>query len=135
MAFYLDASALVKLVVIESETAALRAWLAQAERGPVTCDLTRTELVRAVRRVAPDRMPGARAVLDALVLLKATTATFEAAGGLDPDELRSLDAIHVAAALELGDDLEGIVAYDRRLASVAEANGITVNAPGQSASS
>ena len=132
MAFYLDTSALVKLVVAEGETAALMSWLAERERGPVTCDLTRTELARAVRRAAPDRMPRARAVLDALVLLKVTTATFEAAGRLEPDELRSLDAIHVASALELGDDLEGIVAYDRRLAGVAEANGIATCAPGRS---
>ena len=131
MAFYLDTSALVKLVVVEPETVALRAWLAERDRGPVTCDLTRTELARAVRRVAPDRMSRVRAVLDVVVLSKVTTATFEAAGRLEPDELRSLDAIHVAAALELGDDLEGIVAYDRRLASVARTNGIAASAPGQ----
>ena len=134
MAFYLDTSALVKLVVVETETAALMSWLAETERGPVTCDLTRTELARAVRRVAPDRMARVRAVLDAVVLLKVTTATFEAAGRLEPNELRSLDAIHVAAALELGDDLEGIVAYDRRLSSVAEANGIAASAPGRAPS-
>lgn len=131
MAFCLDTSALVKLVVAEAETGALRGWLAERDRGPVSCDLTRTELLQAVRRAVPGRMLRARAVLDTIALLKVSTATFEAAGRLEPDDLRSLDAIHVAAALELGDDLEGFVAYDRRLVRAAEANGITVSPPGQ----
>ena len=132
MAFYLDTSALVKLVTREAETDALRAWLAERERGPVSCDLVRTELARAARRSDPRRMRRVREVLDALALIKVTTATFETAGRLDPTGLRSLDAIHVAAALDLGDDLEGFVAYDRRLADAAEANGIAVLAPGVS---
>ena len=131
MTFYLDTSALVKLVVAEAETDALGEWLRERDRGPVSSDLARTELLRTVRRVAPDRAVRARAVLDTVVLLKVSTATFEAAGRLEPDALRSLDAVHVACALELGDDLEGIVAYDRRLAEAAEANGIRALAPGR----
>lgn len=129
MAHYLDTSALVKLVVAESETAALRAWLAAAEREPVSCDLARTELLRAVRRVAPDRAVQARSVLDAITLMTVTTATFEEAGRLDPTLLRSLDAVHLAAALSLGDDLDGLVTYDDRLAEAAQGNGVAVVAP------
>ena len=131
MAFYFDTSALVRLVVPEAETEALRTWLATSPRTLVSCDLTRTELARAARRVAPSRSLRVRAVLEAISLTRVTTATFEVAGRLDPEGLRSLDAIHVAAALDLGDDLEGFVAYDRRLAEAAEANGIAVSAPGQ----
>jgi len=131
MAFYLDTSALVKLVIPEAETEALGTWLATSPGTLVSCDLTRTELARATRRVAPSRSLRVRAVLEAITLTKVTTATFEAAGRLDPEGLRSLDAIHLAAALDLGDDLEGFVAYDRRLAEAAEANGIAVSAPGQ----
>ena len=129
MAFYLDTAALVKLVVAEQETAALRAWLGEADRDPVSCDLARTELMRAVRRAAPDRVVQARAVLDALTLLEVSTAVFEEAGRLDPAVVRSLDAIHLAAALSLGDDLEGVVTYDERLADAARANGVAVVAP------
>jgi predicted nucleic acid-binding protein len=130
VAHYLDTSALVKLVVAETETDALRAWLAAAERDPVSSDLARTELMRAVRRAAPDRVVQARAVLDAVTLLAVTTAVFEDAGRLDPAIVRSLDAVHLAAALSLGDDLEGLVTYDGRLAQAASANGIVVIAPG-----
>ncbi|MBN9327088.1 MAG: VapC toxin family PIN domain ribonuclease [Cellulomonas sp. 73-145] len=129
MAFYLDTAALVKLVVAEQETAALRDWLGEADRDPVSCDLARTELMRAVRRSAPDRVVQARAVLDALTLLEVTTAVFEEAGRLDPAVVRSLDAIHLAAALSLGDDLEGLVTYDERLADAARGNGVAVVAP------
>lgn len=129
MAHYLDTSALVKLVVYETETAALRAWLATAERVPVSCDLARTELLRAVRRAAPDRVVQARAVLDSITLIEVTTSTFEEAGRLDPTVLRSLDAVHLAAALGLGDDLEGIITYDELLAAAAKANGVAVTSP------
>lgn len=129
MAYYLDTSALVKLVVMEPETEALRSWLVAAPREPVACDLARTELMRSVRRAAPHLVVRARLVLDAVTLTEVTTALFEAAGRLDPEILRTLDAIHVAAALDLGDDLEGMVTYDERLASAAEANGISVTSP------
>ncbi len=129
MAHYIDTSALVKLVVQEPETDALRAWLAAAEREPVSCDLARTELMRTVRRAAPELAPDARRVLDAITLTQVTTAVFEQAGRIDPDTLRSLDAIHLAAALDLGDDLHGLVTYDRVLAGAASACGIAVIAP------
>lgn len=129
MAFYLDTSALAKLVVAEAETVALEAWLAETERDPVSSDLARTELLRAVRRVAPGLVMRAREVLDAVTLLQITTAMFEHAALLDPTVLRSLDAVHLSVALALGDDLHGIVTYDERLAQAALANGVTVTAP------
>lgn len=129
MAYYLDTSALVKLVVAEPETSALRAWLADSDRDLVSCDLARTELLRAVRRAAPDRVTQARSVLDSITLIEVTAQTFEEAGRLDPTMLRTLDAIHLAAALDLGDDLDEIVTYDDRLAEAAKFNAIPVTAP------
>lgn len=130
MAYYLDTSALVKLVVEEAESDGLRRWLVAAERVVVSCDLARTELVRAVRRVAPGSALAARNVLNAVELIALTPATFEEAGRLDPDVLRTLDAVHLAAALELGDDLDGMVTYDGRLAAAAQAHGVRVVSPG-----
>lgn len=129
LAFYLDTSALAKLVVADPGTDALIAWLAEAPRNPVACDLVRTELIRTVRRVAPDRMVRARAVVDGVTLTRVRTEVFESAGRLEPADLRSLDALHLASALDLGDDLEGLVTYDARLAAAAELNGIEVVAP------
>lgn len=129
MAFYLDTSALVKLVVAEPETPALHAWATGPGLVLVSSDLARTELTRAVRRVAPDLVIAAREVLDTLTLLKVGTAVFDAAARLGPDALRTLDAVHLAAALALGDDLEAVVTYDGRLAEACRLNGVAVLAP------
>lgn len=74
-------------------------------------------------------MQQARAVLDSVVLITLSTALFERAGDLEPDLLRSLDALHLAAALDLGDDLDGIITYDDRRSSAATPLGISVIAP------
>jgi uncharacterized protein len=128
MATYLDSSALAKLVIDEPETDALRRTLRTATR-PVTSDLARTELMRSVRRHAEDRMVMARLVLDSVSIMSMPASTFDAAGRLDPANLRSLDALHLAAALELGDDLDGFITYDRRLAEAATALGLPVTSP------
>lgn len=129
MAFYLDTSAAVELVVAEVGSSALRTWLVKATVPIVSSDLLRTELLRATRRGAPDQMQQARAVLDSVVLITLSTALFERAGDLEPERLRTLDALHLAAALDLGDDLDGIITYDDRLSSAATALGISVIAP------
>lgn len=129
MAHYMDTSALVKLVVSEPESEALRTWIRETEPLLVSSDLTRTELLRVTRRASPENVLAARCVLSALHLMTLSTSTFEAAGQLDPTILRTPDAVHLAAALELGDDLSGVVTYDERLAESARHHGIPVLAP------
>jgi predicted nucleic acid-binding protein len=129
VALYVDTSALLKLVVSEPETPALHEYLEGSVSTLVSSDLARTEVIRAVRRGASEQVVRARAVLDALTLLSLTTETFEAAGRLDPSILRSLDALHLAAALSLGDDLEAVITYDARFAEACRANGVTALAP------
>ena len=68
MAFYLDSSATAKLVVAEPDSEAMTSWAAAHETQVIASDLLRTELLRATRRSAPDRMQRARSVLDALTL-------------------------------------------------------------------
>lgn len=127
--FYLDTSAAAKLVVAENGSTTLRRWVTARGDRMFSSDLLRTELLRATRRTAPEQMVQARAVLDSLVLLTLSTSVCERAAILEPDLLRSLDALHLAAALEIGDELEGVVTYDQRLAAGAEALGIRVIAP------
>jgi predicted nucleic acid-binding protein len=127
--FYADTSALVKLTVVEAESDAMRTWMLAGAVSLATSDLARTELLRAVRRSAPDAAGAARDLLSRLFLLAASAEIFEAAARLDPVELRSLDAVHLASALALGDDLEGVVTYDDRLGDAARALGIPVLPP------
>ena len=129
MAFYVETSAAAKLVLDEPESDALDAWLQAQEERPVTSDLTRTELLRATRRFLPDRMGEARQVLANLAILSLPRRVFDQAALLDPPALRTLDALHLTAALELGDELDGIVTYDDRLADAAGRLGIPAIAP------
>ena len=129
--FYVDTSALVKLVVAEAETSGLMAWLTDRDPDLIACDLVRTELIRAVRRSAPERAVDARSVLDSVTLMQITTGVCEDAARLDPSILRTLDGLHIAAALQLGDDLEGLVTYDGRMRDAAVAFGVSVLAPGR----
>lgn len=59
-----------------------------------------------------------------------STATYDNAALLEPQILRTLDALHLASALELGDDLSGLITYDTRMAGAAAALGLAVVAPG-----
>ena len=127
--FYLDTSAAVKLVIAEAETPALRFWIVEFSRRIVSSDLLRTELQRTIRSKAPRRMAAARELLDSLVLMRLPTAAYETAGLLEPAGLRSLDALHLVAALGLGSELSGIVTYDQRLAEAAQSLGVEVVAP------
>lgn len=129
MAYYVDTSALVRMIIYEHETRALIDWLVQEDEPLVSCDLVRAEIVRATRRRHSDRVVRARQVLEALVLTRLSPAVLDHAGRLDPIGLTTLDAVHLAAALDLGDDLSGLVTYDDRLAAAAEANGVAVVAP------
>ncbi len=123
---YLDASALVKLVVREAESPALEGWL--GPRDVVSCALARTEVVRAVAPRGRDGVARARRLLDRVDLVQLDDELLDLAAELDAP-LRSLDAIHVAAALELGDSLEALVTYDAQMRRSAEAHGLTVVSP------
>jgi predicted nucleic acid-binding protein len=125
---YLDSSAIVKLVVREAESAALRRFL-RDRPSRASCGLARVEVPRAVAARGPAAIDRARRVVISLDLVRLDDALLDAAGDLEPAELRSLDAIHVTAARELRQDLECVVTYDRRMAVAAEAIGLTVVAP------
>lgn len=124
---YLDASAMVKLVVEEKESAALNAWLG-VSRNKVSCALVRVEVGRAVAREGRMAVSRARRLLDRVDLIVLDDELLDLAAELD-GPLRSLDAIHVAAALELGDRLEVLVTYDGQMRRAAEAIGLPVASP------
>lgn len=126
---YLDSSALVKLIVEEPESSALDAWLKQEHVQAVSSDLGRTETIRAVRRRRSAWMVEARSRLDSVTWSRITKDIVERAALLDPPGLRSLDAIHLATALDLAGDLDGLVTYDDRLADAARTVGIATLCP------
>jgi predicted nucleic acid-binding protein len=126
--WYLDSSALVKTVVEEPESGALIEWLV-GERELAACDLVRVEAIRAVRVSDPGAVERARSVLRTLTMIRLDPPLLDRAAEMEPASLRSLDAIHLAAALSLGSDLAGVVTYDVRMAEAAERLGLAVAAP------
>jgi predicted nucleic acid-binding protein len=125
---YLDSSALVKLVVAEVESSALRRYLrSQPQRA--SCALARVEVIRAVRPHGGKAVGRARRLLRRLDLVLLDDELLDAAGALDAGILRSLDAIHLAAAEALADDLIAIVTYDDRMTAAATLVGLPVAAP------
>jgi predicted nucleic acid-binding protein len=125
---YLDSSAIVKLVVREPESPALRSFL-RSHRARVSCSLARTEVPRAVRHLGPAPLRRARLVLDRVHLIRLDDSLLDIAATLDARVLRSLDAIHLAAAQRVAADLEALVTYDQRMAEAAAALGFVVQAP------
>lgn len=126
---YLDASAIVKLVVAEAETDALRRWLGRRRVPRATSDLSRVEVPRACMRAAPTALLEAQRVVARLSSIPLTRQLIDAAAALQPPALRSLDAVHLASAMAIREPLRAFVAYDRRLVEAAEALGLPVESP------
>jgi predicted nucleic acid-binding protein len=126
---YLDTSAFLKLLVAEPESASLQRFLARwPERASAT--LLRTEATRALRRAGHEAFVGpARRLFGAMRLVRLDEPLLDRAGDVDPGELRSLDAVHLAAALALGADLGVLVTYDERLEDAARRWGLAVHSP------
>ena len=130
MQIYIDTSALVKLVVVEAESAALRSYFEDFAHDTLfAAALARTELVRSVARLGSiEIIETARLVLTKLDLVTLNLALLDAAATIAPLELRTLDAIHLAAA-RTAPDLRALVTYDNHLAQAAAAAGIAVVSP------
>ena len=127
-AIYVDSSALVKLAIREPESAGLPRYL-RRRRLLVSSALARTEVVRALLPLGSEAVRLGREVLARVDLLRVNDRVLDAAAMLAPADLRSLDAIHLASALQLGTDLRGFVTYDERLASAASGRGLRVIQP------
>ena len=126
---YLDTSAFVKLLVVEPESAPLREALARwPDRASAT--LLRTETVRALRRSGNEHLIGAsRRLMDAVHLIRLDEPLLDRAADLNPVGLRSLDVIHLAAALSIGPDLGVLFTYDQQLGDAAVSQGMIVGCP------
>ena len=128
MATYLDSSAIVKLAVREPESLALRRYLRR--RQPlVSSALARTEVLRALLPAGDGAIARGRSVLQRIDLVRVNDRVLTGAGMLSPAELRSLDAIHLTTAQQLGEELRALVTYDDRMATAAKRLGYRIVRP------
>jgi uncharacterized protein len=140
---YLDSCALVKLIREEAESEALQGWLAERrDERIVTSELAQAEVRRVVRRgnhtqqgalIDADELAAelaeAEAVLAAVAQVSVDRDVLDDAGALEAPIVRTLDAIHLVSALALNPAATEFVTYDKRLATIARAAGLTVFSP------
>ncbi len=127
-AVYLDSSAIVKLAVSEPESDALRRHL-RRRRPWVSSALARTEVLRSLLASGEDAVAAGRAVLARCDLVRVNDRMLNLAGTMGPADLRSLEAIHLATAERLRDEIGELVVYDQRLADAARQLGHRVSSP------
>lgn len=127
---YFDTSALAKLVLHEPESSEMERFVEGLAGQPVSSEISDVELVRAVLRQDPSGLDIALEVLGQLVILPTTESIRLRAAYLAPTSLGSLDALHLATALEIQVDLQSIVSYDNRLCDAARELAINTVSPG-----
>ncbi len=125
---YLDSSAIVKLAVREPESDALRRYL-RRRRPFVSSALARTEVLRALLFGGEEALAAGRRVLTRCDLVRVNDRVLSIAGTMNPPELRSLDAIHLATAERLREEIQELIIYDERMASAARNLGFRVSGP------
>lgn len=125
--WYLDTSAAMKLIVEEVESAALARAIDEQQPELVACVLLETELRRAMHREPALNQQMATAVLEGVSLYEVPVSLFQEAGLLPGMRLRSLDALHLAAAIRLG--VDHVVTYDARMVEAAHDLGLRLLAP------
>jgi predicted nucleic acid-binding protein len=127
-ATYLDSTALLRLVVRQPESAALRLFV-DRRRRLISSVLVRIDVGRALLPFGPRAFDRGHDVVTRVDLVRLNDRIANIARTLPPTDLRPLDAIHLATALELGEQLDQFVTYDDRTAAGARDLGLSVVAP------
>lgn len=128
MSWYADSSAILKLLIVEKESAALTNFIDFTIKSSV---LTRVEIIRVLHKIAPEKIAQAQVILAGIDLTPLNPAILSAAENFAPAiTLKSLEALHVASVLFLGAAVEGLITYDKAMIKNAKELGIKVVSPG-----
>ena len=128
MSWYADSSAILKLLIVEKESAALTNFIDFTIKSSA---LTRVEIIRVLHKIAPEKIAQAQVILAGIDLTPLNPAILSAAENFGPAiTLKSLDALDVASVLFLGAAVEGLITYDKAMIKNAKELGIKVVSPG-----
>ena len=128
MSWYLDSSAILKLLIAEKESAALTDFINFTIKSSV---LTRVEVIRTLHKIAPEKTADAKEILAGIDVTPLNSAVLNIAENFSLSiTLRSLDALHVATVLFLEKTVEGLLTYDKQMIANAKLLGIKTISPG-----
>ena len=128
MSWYADSSALLKLLIVEKESAALTDFIDFTIKSSV---LTRVEIIRVLHKIAPEKIDRAQIILAGIDLTPLNPAILSMAENFAPSiTLKSLDALHIATAIFLDKSVEGVITYDKAMIKNAKELRIKVASPG-----
>ena len=128
MRYYLDSSAILKIIFQEDESAALAKFITEPA---ITSSISRVEVLRTVQRIDPSRVQLAQSELAKINIVEPIPSILTIAENFSHEvTLRSLDAIHIATLIFLSSATRGLITYDKLMAKNAEQLGLTVLAPG-----
>lgn len=128
MSYYLDSSAILKIIFQEDESAALAKFITEPA---ITSSISRVEVLRTVQRIDPSRVQLAHSELAKINIVEPIPSILTIAENFSHEvTLRSLDAIHVATLIFLSAATDGLITYDKLMAKNAEQLGLIVLAPG-----
>ena len=128
MSWYADSSAILKLLILEKESADLTDFIDFTIKSSV---LTRVEVIRVLYKIAPEKIDRAQIILARIDLTPLNPAILSMAENFAPAiTLKSLDALHVATAIFLDKSVEGVITYDKAIIKNAKELGIKVASPG-----
>jgi predicted nucleic acid-binding protein len=126
--WFLDSSAILKLIVEEPESKTLRRFIPEYK---MASRLSRLEVLRNVHRIDPKKVSTAREKLDGIFYVEINTPVLKNAEEIAlAMEIKSLDAIQAGSALFLKDSIAGVISYDKNLNRALKLLGIKVYAPG-----
>lgn len=128
MSWYADSSAILKLLIVEKESAALTDFIDFTIKSSA---LTRVEVIRVLHKIAPEKIDRAQIILAGIDLTPLNPAILSMAENFAPAiTLKSLDALHVATAIFLDKSVEGVITYDKAMIKNAKDLRIKVASPG-----
>ena len=128
MSYYLDSSAILKIIFQEDESAALAKFITEPA---ITSSISRVEVLRTVQRIDHSRVQLAQSELAKINIVEPIPSILTIAENFSHEvTLRSLDAIHIATLIFLSSATRGLITYDKLMAKNAEQLGLIVLAPG-----
>ena len=128
MSWYADSSAILKLLILEKESADLTDFIDFTIKSSV---LTRVEVIRVLYKIAPEKIDRAQIILAGIDLTPLNPAILSMAENFAPAiTLKSLNALHAATVIFLDKSVEGVITYDKAIIKNAKELGIKVASPG-----